>query len=196
MAETRPHRRWWVLRALGKNPLVRPADRVEALTVVVAMAAIVLVIPFAIGVGVDVYGNSLRAAADQAQTRVPIKATVTEDPIPVADETGGTIVDIKWTAAGTQHTGVIRPSHSVSKGDQVDVWVDAQGRRVPPPISPSTATAYGASTAAAVWLGTVVLCGIVIAAARRLLNRFRAQAWSAELHVLLDRGDGRTKWPH
>ncbi|KWX26088.1 membrane protein [Mycolicibacterium wolinskyi] len=192
---TLSRRRWWVLRALGRNPLVRRFDRIEAMAVVLATVFAVLVIPYAVSVGEDVYGESLRSAREQAQTRIPTQATVVSDSAPAADNAAVSIVSVKWTAAGSEHTGVIRPSQPVSEGDQVQIWVDGKGRRVPPPTSPATATGYGTAAALGIWLSAVALGAMAVAATRKVLNRYRLNAWSDELHVLLDRGDGRTKWP-
>ena len=161
-----------------------------------AVLVAVLVIPSVAGVGEDMYSEHLRAAAIQAQTRNPIQATVVSDNETVVDNATIRMVTVKWKLGGSEHTSVIRPSHPVDPGDQVPIWVDDNGRRVPPPMSASTATAYAVAAAVALWLGTVLLCALVVAATRQVLNRRRSHAWSVELRELLDLGDGRTKWHH
>ncbi|MUL81110.1 MULTISPECIES: hypothetical protein [unclassified Mycolicibacterium] len=191
-------RRWWVLRALSRNPLVRGIDRLEAWAMVLALVFAALVIPHAINVGQNIYGETLRTAEIQAQTRTQVDATVVTDTNPkkpnAPDATA--VVTLTWTANGTPHTGVVRPGRSIKVGDTIPIWVDRAGRRVPPPMSPDSAGTYAAATGAFVWLGAVMLCGLVLAALRALLDRLRFHTWSAELRVLLDRGDGRTKWHH
>lgn len=187
-------RRWWVLRALGKNPLVRRTDRFEALAVVLAIVVSVLVIPHVIGFGEEVHADQLREATVQAQTRQPIQATVVSDSESNVEGASVRVVGISWTTNGEKHTGALRPTGKVHAGDQVQIWVDGQGRRVPPPISATTAKAYATGAAIALWAGIALLCGLAVALTRKVLDHQRAHAWSDELHLLLDRGDGRTKW--
>ncbi|OMC32673.1 hypothetical protein A5740_12560 [Mycobacterium sp. GA-1841] len=191
-------RRWWVLRALGRNPLVRRTDRLEAWTMVLAVVFVVLIIPNAVTVGESVHAHTLRTAETQAQTRTAVQATVVDDTpsTPMPDEGTAAVATITWTANGAPHTGAIRPTRSLNAGDTVPIWVDQTGRRVRAPLSPSSAGTYGVAAAVSVWLGAAVLCGLVIAALRVLLDRLRIRTWAAELRVLLDRGDGRTKWHH
>ncbi|OBG85625.1 hypothetical protein A5699_23845 [Mycobacterium sp. E802] len=191
-------RRWWVLRALGRNPLVRRSDRFEAWAMVLVAIFVVLVIPHAVTVGENVYAHTLRTAEIQAQTRKPVQATVVDDTPATAmpDEGTTATATVTWTANGTPHTGAVRPTRSLKAGDTVPIWVDENGRRVSAPLSPSSAGTYAIAAAVSVWLGTAVLCGLAIAGLRALLDRLRIRTWAAELRVLLDRGDGRTRWHH
>lgn len=188
-------RRWWVLRALGKNPLVRRTDRIEALAVVLTIVVSVLVIPYVISFGDEVHADQLREATVQAQTRHQVDATVVNDSQSNVEGANVRIVGIKWTVNGEEHTGALRPTGKVQPGDKVQIWVDAKGQRVPPPISPTTARAYATGSAVALWAAITVLCGLLAALTRKVLDHQRAHAWSDELHLLLDHGDGRTKWP-
>ncbi|WP_441961215.1 Rv1733c family protein [Mycolicibacterium houstonense] len=190
-------RRWWVLRALGRNPLVRGADRLEAWAVILAAVVAVSVIPQAIDVGQNTYDTVVRTAETQAQTRTQVEATVVADTTPTPmTEDRSSIVDITWTANDSSHTGSVQSSRLYEVGDTIPIWVDQTGRRVPAPISADSAGSYAAAAAVAAWLGAAVLCGLVLVAIRAVLDRRRARSWSAELRVLLDRGDGRTKWHH
>lgn len=165
---------------------------------VLAVVFVVLIIPNAVTVGESVHAHTLRTAETQAQTRTAVQATVVDDTpsTPMPDEGTAAVATITWTANGAPHTGAIRPTRSLNAGDTVPIWVDQTGRRVRAPLSPSSAGTYGVAAAVSVWLGAAVLCGLVIAALRVLLDRLRIRTWAAELRVLLDRGDGRTKWHH
>ncbi|MGV0813139.1 hypothetical protein ABQF34_14355 [Mycolicibacterium boenickei] len=187
--------RWWVWRAIGRNPLVRGADRLEAWAMILAAVCLVLVIPHAVTVGQNVHDEILRTAEIQAKTRTPTQATVTDVTPPIADEGAG-VVTITWTANGAPHTGAIQRGPTTKVGDTIDVWVDQTGRRVPAPISAASAGTYAGAAAVSAWLGTLLLCGMALVAVRALLDRRRLRTWSAELRVLLDHGDGRTKWHH
>ncbi|WKG05118.1 hypothetical protein [Mycolicibacterium sp. HK-90] len=190
-------RRWWVLRALGRNPLVRRADRFEAWAMILAAVILVAVIPHAVDVGQNTYDTVLRTAETQAQTRTQVEATVVADttPAPMTEDRSA-VVDITWTANGSSHTGAVQSSRLHEVGDTIPIWVDQTGRRVPAPLSADSAGSYAAAATVAAWLGTVVLCVMALVAIRALLDRRRARTWSAELRVLLDHGDGRTKWHH
>lgn len=156
----------------------------------------VLVIPFAVGVGDDLRASALRTAEEQAKTRFPVQATATADSETTLEAPSPSVANVQWTAGGSVHTGVVRPPRPVKAGDHIQVWIDEQGRRVPPPISASSAAAYGNGAAIATWLAAAVVGVMTIAATRTLMNRYRYRVWSTELQMLLDRGDGRTKWPH
>lgn len=154
------------------------------------------VIPHAIDVGHDVYAQTLHTAEIQARTRTPVQATVVSDATTPTADNVAPVVSISWTVNGTSHTGVVRPARSNKVGDTVGIWVDETGRRVPPPMSTTSVGTYATAAAVAVWLGATTLFSLALVAARKLLDRRRFRTWSAELRLLLDRGDGRTKWHH
>jgi hypothetical protein len=183
------------MRALGKNPLIRRSDRVEALAVMLAVVAAVLIVPiFAVDAGRDTYSAGLRAATEQAHTRFPIEAIALSDSAAKVDPATVTAVNVRWTAGGAVHTDLIWPSHSVNAGDRLPIWVDAQGNRVSPPTTPSSAAGYAVTVGVAIWLAAVFICGVLIAAMHRLLDRRRLRAWSSELDVLLNNGGGKANF--
>jgi hypothetical protein len=69
----------WVARALGRNPLLRPTDRVEACVILVAILLALVAAPVCAAAGVAVYGSRARLYAEQAQTRHTVAATVIEE---------------------------------------------------------------------------------------------------------------------
>ena len=68
--------RWWVVRAFGRNPVVRLSDRVGVLLVLLACAVSIIAAPVAGAVGTAVYDAHSLRYAEQAQTRHPVTATV------------------------------------------------------------------------------------------------------------------------
>ena len=73
--------RWPILlRLLGRDPLVRTTDRIEALVLVLAVVVSLLAIPIAAAVGTAVYDSRRQAYAEQAHTRHTVAATVTDVP--------------------------------------------------------------------------------------------------------------------
>jgi hypothetical protein len=65
-------------------------------------------------------------------------------------------------------------------GSEVTIWIDADGNKVPPPASTSDALLAGIGAGATVlvvtWSGLVLL----VAGARRVLDRRRLGLWEAE----------------
>ena len=73
--------RWPILlRLLGRDPLVRTTDRIEALVLVLAVAVSLLAAPIAAAVGTAVYDSRRQVYAEQADTRDTVAATVTDVP--------------------------------------------------------------------------------------------------------------------
>ena len=75
--------RWPILlRLLGRDPLVRTTDRIEALVLVLAVVVSLLAAPIAAAIGTAVYDTSRRTYAEQAHTRHTVAATVTDVALP------------------------------------------------------------------------------------------------------------------
>ena len=75
--------RWPVLlRLLGRDPLVRTIDRIEALVLVLAVVVSLLAAPISAAVGTAVYDSRRQLYAEQAETRHTVVATVTDVPAP------------------------------------------------------------------------------------------------------------------
>ena len=73
--------RWPILlRLLGRDPLVRTTDRIEALVLVLAVVVSLLSAPVAAAVGTVVHASSRQLYAEQAHTRHSVAATVTDVP--------------------------------------------------------------------------------------------------------------------
>ena len=129
--------RWPILlRLLGRDPLVRTIDRIEALVFVLVVVVSLLAAPISAAVGTAVYDTSRRAYAEQAETRHTVAATVTD--VPASQQllrTGTTTVPARWTAAGAEHTGKVKAQSTVETGDTVEIWVDHNGTQVPAPTS-------------------------------------------------------------
>lgn len=73
-------RQCWIIRAVGRNPLVRTSDRVEALTLMLVFATALVVTPFSAAIGTAVHDTHARAYAEQSRDRHPVTAVVTDKP--------------------------------------------------------------------------------------------------------------------
>src|SRR3954469_17903102 len=131
--------RWPVLlRLAGRDPLVRTIDRIEALVLVLAVAASLIAAPIAAAVGTAVYDSSRQIYAEQADTRHTVAATITG--VPASQQilrTGTTTVSARWTAAGAEHTGTVNAPSTAKAGDTLEIWVDDNGTQVPEPAPTS-----------------------------------------------------------
>ena len=101
--------RWPVLlRLLGRDPLVRTTDRIQALVLVLAVVVSLLAVPIAAAVGTAVHDSRGHLYAEQAHTRHIVAATVTD--VPASQQvlrTGTITVPVRWSAAGAEHTGAV-----------------------------------------------------------------------------------------
>ena len=70
---------WWVLRACGRNPLVRGIDRLELLIIALGILVVVVAAALAGALGTAVHDARSRVYIAQAQTRHAVTARATED---------------------------------------------------------------------------------------------------------------------
>jgi len=186
--------RWQFLRVLGRNPLVRTSDRVEAATLVLAVMVSVLAAPAAAAIGTTVHESMSHRYTEQAQTRHTVTATVINDraadrpPSPKKMIT----VDARWVVGGREYIGPVDAQPTVNTGDRIDLWVDNDGHRVdkPPPVS--NAATDAALAAVGIWSSVAAAAATLFAVTRLLLDRFRATAWQHDIDNLVGHGGGRT----
>lgn len=79
--------RCWLIRAVGRNPLVGTSDRVEVLILILVFATALAVTPAAGAIGTAVHDNA-RAYAEQSWDRHPVTAVVTDKPSATMVEDG------------------------------------------------------------------------------------------------------------
>lgn len=184
--------RWPVLlRLLGRGPLVRRSDRVEALLVVLALVVAVVALPIAAAVGTAVYDANRHLYAEQAKTRHLVTATVTEIPAHRQVLRNGTVgVQASWLASG-EHTGEVK-AHSASEiGDTVELWVDDDGAQAQAPTPTTRAALEGFAAALAVWLIVAAAMATLFTITRGVCDRLRWTGWQHDFEHLADSGDGR-----
>ena len=179
---------WRVGYIFGRNPLIRRADRIEALITLAALVVSLLAIPVAGVVGAAVYGAHESRYAQEAHERHVVMATVIDKGI---EKSGMTVVDARWPVATGEHTGPVELTTAVNAGDRVQIWVDKDGNQVDPPTPTwhAVSDAYGAALAILLSVGvgmTSVLSGV-----RSRLDRARDAHWEHELRCLEEDG-GRT----
>jgi hypothetical protein len=184
--------RWPVLlRLLGRDPLVRTTDRIEALVVVVAVVVSLLAVPIAAAVGTAVYDSRRQAYAEQTQSRQTVAATVTD--VPASQQilrTGTTTVPARWTAAGAEHTGAVKAQSTTKTGDTVEIWVDDNGAQVPAPTPTTRAAVEAATGALVIWISVAAIAATLSTLTRAVCDRIRLTGWQHDLDSLVGNGDG------
>ena len=176
---------WRVGYIFGRNPLIRRADRIEALITLAALVVSLLAIPVAGVVGAAVYGAHESRYAQEAHERHVVMATVIDKGI---EKSGMTVVDARWPVATGEHTGPVELTTAVNVRERVQIWVDKDGNQVDPPTPTwhAVGDAYGAVLATLLSVGvgmTSVLSGVC-----SRLDRARDAHWEHELRCL--EGDG------
>ena len=176
--------RWWIARPLGRNPLLRAADRLEALLVLVVIVGWLLVVPITGAVGTAIYDGRHRVYAEEALTRHRVVATVVEG----TDRCRApTPVPAVWTAAGEEGIG----SFSFDRVAESGVWVDGDGNCVAPPTPTTQAVPDALCGALSILLSAMVVTALVLILMRSRLDRMRDTEWERELRAINDLGGPR-----
>lgn len=177
----------WFTVLFSRNPLIRVADRLEALALVLAVAVSLLTVPVAGAVGTAVYDSRSRTHAEQAQGRSSVVATVIDHPV----RSDLTRVHARWFAAGTEHTGPVRAPSSPKPGDSIEILVNEDGSYAGPPATPAARVAV--FVALAVWLNVTTVAVVAFLGARSLLKRTRDAGWRTD--ALASDGNEHSSWP-
>ena len=184
--------RWPIaLRLLGRDPLVRTTDRIEALVFVLAVVVSLLAAPIAAAVGTAVYDSSRHIYAEQAHIRHTVAATVTD--VPASQQilrTGTTTVSARWTAVGTEHTGAVKAQSTAKTGDTIEIWVDNNGAQAPAPTPTTRAAAEAAMGALVIWISVAAIAATLFTVTRAVCDRIRFTGWQHDLDSMVGNGDG------
>jgi len=186
--------RWpTLLRLLGRDPLVRTTDRVQALISVLTIAAILLAAPIAASIGTEIYDARRHVYAAQAPIRHTVPGTVIDVPAPPR-ALGTTMVEIqaRWTAAGVERTGAVTAPSTVEPGDSVTIWVDDAGAPVAAPTPTSRAAVEAVTVALVGWASFAAAAAALFTVTRAVCNRIRSAGWQHALDGLVGNGNGRT----
>ncbi len=179
---------WRIGIILGRNRLIRRADRIEAFVTLIAVVVSLVAIPVAAVVGAMTYGARGHFYAQEARERHSVIATVTDSG---NDTRGTTVVQAKWPVATGERTGRLELSNAAKVGDGTEIWVDKDGNPVAPPTPPWQALGDAVVTT----MSTLLLVGAgmtsLVAGVRMRLDRVRDAQWEREITCLEDDG-GRT----
>jgi hypothetical protein len=185
--------RCWIIRALGRNPLVRISDRVEALVLVLVFATALVVTPVAGAIGTAVHESRARLYTEQAQTRHIVAATAIEDSTAfVEQDVEAFRTHAHWRANGVEHFGSVDLAFATKAGDPLDVWVDASGDQVAAPTPTSRAGIDAMFAGAGAWLTVMAGVAGLSMIVRLWLTRRRYTGWDREWQSLVSDDGGRT----
>lgn len=173
---------------MGRNPLVRHADRVQAWAFVLAAAITLLAIPVAGAIGTSVYDSQIRFYAEEAEHRHPVTATALENStvaVGPGPEDVSFFVRASWTDAGADHVDVVEWADKATIGDQADIWVDeVTGAPVDPPSPPSAAVSDAVGVAFSVWFAVMATAVGGAYLIHEYLGHRRCIQWDRELESL------------
>ncbi|MGY4711686.1 Rv1733c family protein [Mycolicibacterium sp. CBM1] len=175
-------------RLIGRNPLVRSTDRLEALALLLAVALVLVAVPVAGAVGTAVHSSRAAVYAAQVHSRHPVAAAVVRDSDASVRPYSVTFsVHARWSDRGVTHEADVPWDRSVKAGEQLSIWVDnASGDYAGPPPRPDRAAADAISAAVVLWLSVVTLAASAIGLVRFRLDRRRHAQWDQGLRTLAD----------
>lgn len=177
------------VRYVGRHPLVRPSDRLEAWVVLMASLVAVLTVPFAAAIGAAMHDQQLEVSVRQTAERHTVVAMVTADGALEAQP--GRVrfgAPVRWSVGPTAHRGWLEAANRLKPGDRATVWVNNFGEQVGPPLSSEKVTMMAIATAALAWLVVVAVLYTAVCAVRWHLDRVRYAAWAREWQTV-DRDD-------
>lgn len=179
----------WVLRqsrrlGIGRNPLRRRSDRVEAVVLWCGLVVALLLIPVAAAVGTGVGNASAESAARQQAVLHEVKATTLEDTANAVPSAPGDVLSrarVSYVDAnGVAREGMTSVVIGTKAGDQVAIWIDRSGNIVRSPRSGADSSAFGATVGFLTLTGSWLLLWAVVRLARVPLDRRRAREWENE----------------
>ncbi|GAA4488500.1 hypothetical protein GCM10023094_48480 [Rhodococcus olei] len=182
--------RMWRLAPWSPNRLMRGGDRFESAAVLVAIAVVLTLIPFAATFGTATYTRlSDQADLDRA-THTEVTAALVEDaelaPIPVTP--GESAVQVRgparahaqWTVNGADHAGTVVVGPSAKAGQAVDIWVDTNGTPVAAPKTGGASAAVAVVTAVALWTMAAWFVSLLVLGVHWVGTKQRLMRWDRE----------------
>lgn len=183
--------RWRLRQATGRNPLVRTSDRVEAISIAIAVFASAVAIPIAGGITTAIHDERADAYAAEVHHHSLVEAQAVSDSVTLP-KSGATVVQARWQFGGLQHTDRFEWQHPVRAGQTIGIWVEPDGRSAQP-LDPWWRAGLEAAVAGvSFWLAVTATAAAFAGLLRPWLRRVRSVAWDRDIASLAD-GGGTTK---
>ncbi|NIK59178.1 hypothetical protein [Kribbella shirazensis] len=186
----------WVLMqarrlGVGRNPLRRPSDRLEAVLLWSVLLVALLMIPVGAAVGIGVRNSLEATAAHQraalhevgARTLESTERTVPSAPGDVLSRARVSYVDPQ----GIEREGTASVVVGTKPGVEVTIWLDRSGSIVAAPRSRSDSAAFGALAGFLIVPGAWLLLWGQFLLARLPLDRRRTRDWDAQWETVAPR---------
>jgi hypothetical protein len=187
---------WPGVRALSRNPLVRPCDRLEAAVVALAMLAVLAAAACAGALGTMVHDSRAQMYAHEAQSRHPVTATAIDNGVTTAVSQWMSVrVHARWQSNGISHVDSIPWNEPVKVGTPLPIWVDVDGNRIDAPSPVSRADIDAVGVAVVTWLTVVLAIAGIVSNVQCRIARMRDSQWEREIRNLVD-NEGHSNRPH
>ncbi|CQD20082.1 transmembrane protein [Mycobacterium europaeum] len=176
-------RRWRVTRLVGRNPLLRRTDRIEALVVLVALIVTLIAVPVAGVVGAVTYEARDRVYTREAHERHLVTARVTDARV---EDFGLTVVQAKWPGPSGERSGTVELTQRAEAGGTVEIWVDRGGSPVVAPTPTWLAAGEAVGVAVVTALAATMVMATIVAVVRSRLDRIRDALWERDLELFAE----------
>ncbi|MGY4103084.1 Rv1733c family protein [Nocardia sp. R16R-3T] len=159
--------RLWRRRPWRTGSLMRVSDRVEALVWLFAIVVMLVAVPVAGAAGTAGYTAAANRIRVENATKVAVPATITTKPerIVTVDAYGSSTerfdATVRWDQNGRSGATTTEVPHKSAPGDEVRMWLDADGKVTTPPVRPVNAATsgigIGITVLAVIWSGAILL---------------------------------------
>jgi hypothetical protein len=172
------------LLGLGRNPLRRRVDRIEAGVIIGVLIGALLAIPVAAGLGTSVREQADRTAAERRAQLRQVEARTVENTADIVPASPGQVtsqVRVVWfDAAGLPREGRAEVLIGTRAGTALTVWLDRNGTIARAPRESADSMALGVAAGFALLTLAWPLSWGGYRLARLSLDRRRAQEWERE----------------
>ncbi|MGW2661821.1 Rv1733c family protein [Nocardia tengchongensis] len=169
-----------------RNPLLRPADRLEAACRLLAALMVLASLPVAVMIGVsDAAAAGARNESENA-TKTAVTATIVSEPAAIAVPVGPGVVSrpreatVTWTAHGRNHRTQVTVPATAHRGDTVTQWVDSSGGVTAAPHHAFDAVAEGFDLGFSIVAATGCGATVLVWAVHRVVTRRHSAEWDRE----------------
>lgn len=175
--------RWRIARVFGRNPLLRRADRIESLIMLVALVVSLVAVPVAGVFGAVTYGARDQVYTREAHERHRVMATIIDA---LVEDLGVVVVQAKWPGPNGERNGPLVVTEQAKVGGTIEMWVDADGNPVDPPSPTWLAVGEAVGVAVVTALAATMTMAALVAVVRSRLDRARDALWERDIKLLAE----------